>query len=80
VTGAQRRGVVCKRCAGTFEMEASLADRMIAIHSESCPRCPCCEREIKRQIARTLRAYHRFDRRHVQVREMDHHLRLSSTR
>jgi len=77
---SRQRRVRCKRCRTLFKMEASLADRLIGIHSPSCPRCPRCERRAKRQTARAIRVYHQFAQRRDECRRRDDLLSFSTTR
>jgi hypothetical protein len=76
----ETRHVRCKRCGVPFEMDSTLADRLLAANSPNCPRCPECELRAKRQGARAIRAYHLFLRQCDELRRRDEVLRFSSTR
>lgn len=74
------RNVRCKKCRRIFQMRATLADRMIAMHQPTCPRCPACELKAKRHVAKVLRAYHLFLERREEVRRRDDLLSFSRLR
>ena len=73
----KQRPVRCKRGDTLFKMEASLADRLTALHSPSCPRCPKCEARAKGHIVRAVRAHELFLRQCAKTRRLDKILRFS---